>query len=71
MHSVRDPWSHRERYMRAAPIDLCSSSQNHLTAKEKTEWTNRMATKVGAGKEVSIREGDSTNIIFISYLLAQ
>jgi hypothetical protein len=33
MDSVKDPLarSHRERYMRAAPMDLCSQSQNHLT----------------------------------------
>jgi hypothetical protein len=32
---VKDPWSDRERYMRAAPMDLYSPSQNHLTPREE------------------------------------
>jgi len=48
-YSVKDPRSHKERYMRAAPMDLCSSSQNHITlGREDAEMTNRMMTTAGA-----------------------
>ena len=44
-YSVRDPWWHNERYIRAAPIDLRSPGQKYWTLRRvETEGTNRMAT---------------------------
>ena len=44
-YSVKDPRSDRERYIRAAPMDLRSSNQNHLPpGKGEALRTNRMAT---------------------------
>jgi hypothetical protein len=46
-YSVKDPLLDRERYIRAALMDLHSPSQHHvILAKGKTEITNRMATTV-------------------------
>jgi hypothetical protein len=46
-YSMKGPRSVRERYMRAAPTDLCSQSQNHLSpGSGEAERTNRMATTV-------------------------
>ena len=60
-YSVKDPRSDRERYMRAAPMDLRSPHQNHFAlGKEKkrgrTEW------RLGAhSKTTLVRAGVSTN----------
>jgi hypothetical protein len=45
-YSVRDPRSDRERYMRAAPMDLRPPSQNRLAlGKDGAEITNKMAAR--------------------------
>jgi hypothetical protein len=60
-HSVKDPRSDRERYMRAAPMDLHSPDQNHFALKRerkrgRTEW------RLGArSKTTLVRAGVSTD----------
>ena len=48
MHSVKVPYSHRPRYMRAAPIDL-QLIQNTLNITKKEPWTNKIVTASGRG----------------------
>ena len=60
MRTVKDPRSDRARFMRAAPMNLCSSSKNHLTpGSGVAERTNRMTPAVEARKKISVR-ADST-----------
>jgi hypothetical protein len=64
-YSVKDPRSDRERYIREAPMDLRSSSQNHLTpGRGEAERTNRMVTTVRGRTKVSVRPG-LTNCFFL------
>ena len=68
-YSVKDPRSDRERYIRAAPIDLHSPSQNHFILWEErqrgqTEWRLRAHSKTTTVRAM-LRQ------IFISFLLAQ
>jgi hypothetical protein len=71
-HSVKEPRSLRERYMRAAPMDLRFTSQNFIiSGSGDTARTHKIATTVEAGEHVSVRKGGSESITFISYLLAQ
>jgi hypothetical protein len=57
-YSVRDLRSQRERYIRAAPIDLRSSGQDHQTlTKSKTMMTHRIATMMRVREIVSVRAG--------------
>ena len=55
-YSVIDARSDRERYMRAAPMDLRTPSQNYSTPRGvEAERTNRMATTEQKRKKDSIR----------------
>jgi len=57
-YSVKDPRSDRVQYIRAAPMELRSSSQNHLTpGRGEAERTNRMVTTVRGRTKVSVRPG--------------
>jgi len=71
--SVKDPLarSHRERYMRAAPMDLCSQSQNHLTpwSRETERQTGWRLQEEHVSKFRSERASET--LILTSYLLPQ
>jgi len=69
-YSVVRPWSDRERYMRAAPMDLRAPSQHNLDpGRKEAERTNRMATTVGA-RQVSVRSGFN-RVNFSSHWLSE
>jgi hypothetical protein len=65
-YSVVRPQSDRERYMRAAPMDLRSPSQHNWDpGRREAERTNRMATTVGVREYVRFRsDWVSTELIF-------
>jgi len=70
-YSVIDARSDRERYMRAAPMDLRTPSQNYSTPRRvEAERTNRMATTEKKVRK-TLSEQISTDLIISSYFLLE
>jgi len=67
-YSMKDPRSDRERYIRVAPMELRSSSQNYLTpGRGEAERTNRMVTTVRGRTRVSVRSGFDKFVLALTY----